>query len=51
MVKRDNAITLMLRDPSAANKRELVLKQRKAKQITRKKQKNVGESQNRNHGK
>jgi hypothetical protein len=36
MVERDNARTIMLRDPSEANKRELALKQRKAKQIIRK---------------
>lgn len=36
MVKRDNAKTIMLRDPSEFNKRELDLKQRKAKQIIRK---------------
>lgn len=33
---RDNARTKMLRDPSEANKRELALQQRKAKQIINK---------------
>jgi len=36
MTKRDNARTIMLRDPSEANKRELALKQREAKQIIKK---------------
>jgi hypothetical protein len=50
IAKRDNARTIMLKNPSEANKRELALKQREAKQIIRK-QKNVRESQNRNHRK
>lgn len=36
MVKRDDARTTMLRNPSEANKRELALKQKKVKQIIRK---------------
>lgn len=35
MLERDEARTKMLRNPSEANKRELTLKQRKSKQITR----------------
>lgn len=31
--ERENARTIMLRDPNKVNKRELTLKQRKAKQI------------------
>lgn len=36
MTERDNARTIILRDPSETNKRKLVLKKRKAKQIIRK---------------
>lgn len=36
MLERDNARTIVLRDPSEANKRDLALKQRKTKQIIRK---------------
>ncbi|KAL4104822.1 hypothetical protein QTP88_020098 [Uroleucon formosanum] len=36
MVERDDARTTMLRNPSEANKRELALKQKRAKQIIRK---------------
>lgn len=39
IMERDNARTIMLRDPIEVNERELALKQKKAKQIIRKNKK------------
>jgi len=39
MIERDNARVKILRDPNEANTRELALKQRKEKQMIRKRKK------------